>query len=144
MKVSKVRASTARKSYSSFEGRSGAARSLFVPKSLARMCSLLGEENPNGNGHSPVSPIHQSRPRSESSDTAEFPARATTARGPSANWARSPELWFPYAPITEPSTVMFAPAAQPRCRPDRRCRRRRRLCLVYVPRKQSPWGIFGP
>lgn len=62
-----------------------------------------------------VSPIHQSRPRSESPDTAEFPARATTARGPSANGLAGimVPLCSHYGAI-----YGYVRAPNPVCRPD--------------------------
>ena len=47
--------------------------------------------------------------------SAKFPARATPRpAGRIRRMGSSPlELWFPYAPITEPSTIMFAPVSAP-------------------------------
>lgn len=59
---------------------------------------------------------------------AEFPVRATP-RPVGRRWTGSPpELWFPYAPITESFTIMFAPVSTPLAPP----------CPLHGPRKQSP------
>lgn len=120
----------------SFRSRSAMPCFLFARKkeSVRPLLAFLAGTFRTRDGHS-AGKFDPSMPaEAKALVSAKFPARATPRPAGRRRMGSSPlKLWFPYAPITEPSTITFAPVSALPVLP----------WSLHYPRKQSPWGIFG-